>query len=107
MRAFAYDRPSSEVAAIRAASMLAQLPEIQGRAPVEYLAGLSEDGSQLASRHGKIITLYDEIGLGRHRDQGQMRCASWLFFQRNHRTAPISPLSSSVRNLHSPLCSSA
>ena len=29
MRAFAYDRPSSEVAAIRAASMLAQLPEIQ------------------------------------------------------------------------------
>src|SRR3984885_13442175 len=39
MRAFAYDRPSSEVAAIRAASMLAQLPEIQGRAPVEYLAG--------------------------------------------------------------------
>jgi xanthine dehydrogenase YagS FAD-binding subunit len=39
MRAFAYDRPSSEVAAIRGASMLAQLPEIQGRAPVEYLAG--------------------------------------------------------------------
>ena len=39
MRAFAYDRPSSEVAAIRAASMLAQFPEIQGRAPVEYLAG--------------------------------------------------------------------
>jgi xanthine dehydrogenase YagS FAD-binding subunit len=39
MRAFVYDRPSSEVAAIRAASMLAQLPEIQGRAPVEYLAG--------------------------------------------------------------------
>src|ERR1700677_232106 len=39
MRAFAYDRPSSEVAAIRAASMLAHLPEIQGRAPVEYLAG--------------------------------------------------------------------
>jgi xanthine dehydrogenase YagS FAD-binding subunit len=38
MRAFAYDRPSSEVAAIRAAS-LAQLPEIHGRAPVEYLAG--------------------------------------------------------------------
>ena len=33
MRAFAYDRPSSKVAAIRAASMLAQLPEIQGRAP--------------------------------------------------------------------------
>ena len=39
MRAFAYDRPSSEVAAIRATSALAQLPEIQGRAPVEYLAG--------------------------------------------------------------------
>jgi xanthine dehydrogenase YagS FAD-binding subunit len=39
MRAFVYDRPSTEVAAIRAASMLAQLPEIQGRAPVEYLAG--------------------------------------------------------------------
>ena len=39
MRAFAYDRPSSEVAAIRAASMLAQLPEIKGCAPVEYLAG--------------------------------------------------------------------
>src|ERR1700734_253888 len=39
MRAFAYDRPSSEVAAIRAASMFAQLPSAQGRAPVEYLAG--------------------------------------------------------------------
>ena len=39
MRAFAYDRPSSEVAAIRAASALAQLPLVQGRAPVEYLAG--------------------------------------------------------------------
>src|ERR1700728_3616783 len=39
MRAFAYDRPSSEVAAIRAASALGQLPAVQGRAPVEYLAG--------------------------------------------------------------------
>jgi xanthine dehydrogenase YagS FAD-binding subunit len=39
MRPFMYDRASSEVTAIRAASMLAQLPEIQGRAPVEYLAG--------------------------------------------------------------------
>jgi xanthine dehydrogenase YagS FAD-binding subunit len=39
MRAFAYDRPSSEIAAIRAASALAQLPLVQGRAPVEYLAG--------------------------------------------------------------------
>ena len=39
MRAFAYDRPSSEIAAIRAASTLAQFPVIQGRAPVEYLAG--------------------------------------------------------------------
>jgi xanthine dehydrogenase YagS FAD-binding subunit len=39
MRTFAYDRPSSEVEAIRAASMLAKAPEIQGRSPVEYLAG--------------------------------------------------------------------
>jgi CO/xanthine dehydrogenase FAD-binding subunit len=39
MRAFAYDRASSEVTAIRAASMLAELPLVQGRAPVEYLAG--------------------------------------------------------------------
>jgi xanthine dehydrogenase YagS FAD-binding subunit len=39
MRTFAYDRPSSEAAAIRAASALAQLPLVQGRAPVEYLAG--------------------------------------------------------------------
>src|ERR1700727_463335 len=39
MRAFAYDRASSEATAIRAASMLAQLPLVQGRAPVEYLAG--------------------------------------------------------------------
>jgi xanthine dehydrogenase YagS FAD-binding subunit len=39
MRAFVYDRPSSEVTAIRAVSMLAQLPLVQGRAPVEYLAG--------------------------------------------------------------------
>ena len=39
MRAFAYDRAPSDVAAIQAASMLAQLPPIQGRAPVEYLAG--------------------------------------------------------------------
>jgi xanthine dehydrogenase YagS FAD-binding subunit len=39
MRAFAYDRASSEVTAIRAASMVALLPLVQGRAPVEYLAG--------------------------------------------------------------------
>src|ERR1700735_567463 len=39
MRAFAYDRASSEATAIRAASMLAQLPLVQGRAPLEYLAG--------------------------------------------------------------------
>jgi xanthine dehydrogenase YagS FAD-binding subunit len=39
MRTFAYDRPSSEVEAIRAASMLAKAPGIQGRSPVEYLAG--------------------------------------------------------------------
>jgi hypothetical protein len=39
MRAFAYERHSSEIAAIRAASALAQLPLNQGRAPVEYLAG--------------------------------------------------------------------
>ena len=39
MRVFAYDRPSSEIAAIRAASAPAQLPLVQGRAPVEYLAG--------------------------------------------------------------------
>src|ERR1700727_1164794 len=39
MRAFAYERPSSEIAAVRAASALAQLPLVNGRAPVEYLAG--------------------------------------------------------------------
>jgi xanthine dehydrogenase YagS FAD-binding subunit len=39
MRTFAYERASSDAAAIQAASMLAQLPPIQGRAPVEYLAG--------------------------------------------------------------------
>jgi xanthine dehydrogenase YagT iron-sulfur-binding subunit len=39
MRVFAYERPSSEAAAIRAASALAQFPLVQGRAPVEYLAG--------------------------------------------------------------------
>src|ERR1700677_1236273 len=39
MRAFVYDRASSEGTAIRAASMLAELPSAQGRAPVEYLAG--------------------------------------------------------------------
>jgi xanthine dehydrogenase YagS FAD-binding subunit len=39
MRAFVYDRASSEVTAIRAASMHPQLPLVQGRAPVEYLAG--------------------------------------------------------------------
>jgi xanthine dehydrogenase YagS FAD-binding subunit len=39
MRAFTYDRASSEATAIRAASMLAHLPEVEGRAPVEYLAG--------------------------------------------------------------------
>jgi CO/xanthine dehydrogenase FAD-binding subunit len=39
MRAFAYDRPSSEIDAIRAASALAKLPLVQGRVPVEYLAG--------------------------------------------------------------------
>jgi xanthine dehydrogenase YagS FAD-binding subunit len=39
MRAFTYDRASSEAAAIRAASMLAHLPEVEGRAQVEYLAG--------------------------------------------------------------------
>jgi xanthine dehydrogenase YagS FAD-binding subunit len=39
MRAFVYERASSEAAAIHAASMLAQSPEAQGRPPVEYLAG--------------------------------------------------------------------
>jgi xanthine dehydrogenase YagS FAD-binding subunit len=39
MRAFAYDRAPSDVAAIRAVSMVAPLPLVQGRAPVEYLAG--------------------------------------------------------------------
>jgi xanthine dehydrogenase YagS FAD-binding subunit len=39
MRVFAYERPSSETAAIRAASALGQLPPVQGRVPVEYLAG--------------------------------------------------------------------
>ncbi len=39
MRAFTYDRAPSEAAAILAASRLAQLPSVQGRAPVEYLAG--------------------------------------------------------------------
>jgi xanthine dehydrogenase YagS FAD-binding subunit len=39
MRAFAYERAPSAAAAIRTASMLAELPPTQGRAPVEYLAG--------------------------------------------------------------------
>jgi xanthine dehydrogenase YagS FAD-binding subunit len=39
MRAFVYDRASSEATAIRAASMLAELPSAQGREQVEYLAG--------------------------------------------------------------------
>jgi len=39
MRAFVYDRASNEAAAIHAASMLTQWPEVQGRPPVEYLAG--------------------------------------------------------------------
>jgi xanthine dehydrogenase YagS FAD-binding subunit len=39
MRGFAYERAPSEVAAIQAASRLAGLPSVQGRAPVEYLAG--------------------------------------------------------------------
>ena len=39
MRAFAYDRAPSDVAAIQAVSMVAPLPLVQGRAPVEYLAG--------------------------------------------------------------------
>jgi xanthine dehydrogenase YagS FAD-binding subunit len=39
MRAFAYERPSSEIAAVRAASAFAQHPPAKGRAPVEYLAG--------------------------------------------------------------------
>src|ERR1700761_7524728 len=39
MRAFVYDRASSDDAAVRAASILAELPFAQGRPPVEYLAG--------------------------------------------------------------------
>ena len=39
MRAFAYERPSSDIAGVRAASALAQLPPVQGRVPVEFLAG--------------------------------------------------------------------
>ena len=39
MRAFVYDRASNDAAAIYAASVLAQSPEVQGRPPVEYLAG--------------------------------------------------------------------
>src|SRR5271154_48028 len=39
MRAFVYDRASNEAAAIHAASMVTQGPEVQGRPPVEYLAG--------------------------------------------------------------------
>ncbi len=39
MRPFAYDRALSETAAIRAASALAAVPAVQGRPPVEYLAG--------------------------------------------------------------------
>jgi xanthine dehydrogenase YagS FAD-binding subunit len=39
MRAFVYDRASSDVTAIRAALAFAPLPSVQGRAPVEYLAG--------------------------------------------------------------------
>src|ERR1700685_2617017 len=39
MRAFAYERPSREIAAVRAASAFAPHPPAKGRAPVEYLAG--------------------------------------------------------------------
>jgi xanthine dehydrogenase YagS FAD-binding subunit len=80
MRAFVYDRASSEVAAIRAASRLTQLPEIQGRAPVEYLAGGTTlidlmkldvmrpakvvDLGALASAHDSISLSPDGVRLG-------------------------------------------
>src|ERR1700722_8571509 len=80
MRAFAYDRPSSEIAAIRAASALAQLPLVQGRAPVEYLAGGTTlvdlmkldvmrpakvvDLGALASAHDAISVSSDGVRLG-------------------------------------------
>ena len=80
MRAFAYDRASSEAAAIRAASMLAQLPLVQGRPPVEYLAGGTTlvdlmkldvmrpakvvDLGALASGHDAISVSPDGVRLG-------------------------------------------
>src|ERR1700729_1810984 len=80
MRAFVYDRASSEVTAIRAVSMLAQLPLVQGRAPVEYLAGGTTlidlmkldvmrpakvvDLGALASAHDAISLSPDGVRLG-------------------------------------------
>ena len=80
MRAFVYDRASSEVTAIRAVSMLAQLPLVQGRAPVEYLAGGTTlidlmkldvmrpakvvDLGALASAHDSISLSPDGVRLG-------------------------------------------
>src|SRR3984957_1063493 len=69
MRAFVYDRASSEVTAIRAVSMLAQLPLVQGRAPVEYLAGGT--------------TLIDLMKLD------VMRPARWWIWERS--PAPMTP----------------
>jgi xanthine dehydrogenase YagS FAD-binding subunit len=80
MRAFVYDRASSEPAAIRAAAMLAQLPDEQGRAPVEYLAGGTTlvdlmkldvmrparvvDLGAIASAHDAISVSADGVRLG-------------------------------------------
>ena len=80
MRAFSYDRPSNEMAAVRAASAFAQFPLVQGRAPVEYLAGGTTlvdlmkldvmrpakivDLGALASAHDAISVSSDGVRLG-------------------------------------------
>jgi xanthine dehydrogenase YagS FAD-binding subunit len=80
MRAFVYERPSSEMAAVRAASGVAQLPLTQGRAPVEYLAGGTTlldlmkldvmrpgkvlDLGAIASSHDAISVSSDGVRLG-------------------------------------------
>ena len=80
MRPFAYDRAQSEAAAVQAASRLAQRPSVQGRAPVEYLAGGTTlidlmkldvmqpanlvDLGALAGPHGAISVSPDGLELG-------------------------------------------
>jgi xanthine dehydrogenase YagS FAD-binding subunit len=80
MRAFAYERAPSDAAAIQAASTLAQLPSVQGRPPVEYLAGGTTlvdlmkldvmrpaklvDLSGLSAAHDAIFVSPDGVRLG-------------------------------------------